>query len=140
MLSPMEDQEPGECLRCSLHSPAGRALHGTVRHENNVFRFEHRIRSLPRQDLPQVNRSLLSFTALLIRTDDARFALRGGPSKTLTQSERLQDGNLLIRLQSKPPGPSHLANHVNNPSTPALDHPPGIYPSLVSWLSHLRTP
>src|SRR2546425_5070852 len=96
MLSPMEDQEAGECLRCSFHSPAERALHGAVRHENNVFRFEHRIRSLPRQDLPQVNRSFLSFSALLIRTDDARFALRGGPSRSEEHTSELQSLAYLV--------------------------------------------
>src|SRR5207245_9917618 len=106
MLSPMEDQEAGECLRCSFHSPAERALHSAVRHENNVFRFEHRIRSLPRQDLPQVNRSLPSFTALLIRTDDALFAFRGGPSKTITQLRRLTVRGFPIRLQRQPSMPS----------------------------------
>src|SRR5882762_4996297 len=74
MFLPMENQEPGECLRGDFHSPAQRALRGAVRHENNVFRFEQGVWGFPRQDPSQVDRSLLSFTTLLICADDSRFA------------------------------------------------------------------
>src|ERR1700731_4390626 len=116
MLLPMENQQPGERLRGHFPSPAERGLRSTVRHENYVFRFEHRVWSFPRQDLSQVNRRLLPFTTLLIGADDSRFGLRSGTSEALAQGQHLQDGDLFIRFQSESARPSNLANHVNNPS------------------------
>src|SRR2546423_2132895 len=112
----MENEEPGQCLRCGFHSPAQCSLRSTVRHENYIFGFEQRVWGFPRQDLSQVNRRLLPLTTLLIGADDSRPGLRGGTSEALAQGQRLQNGNLFIRFQSESARPSNLANHVNNPS------------------------
>src|SRR3981081_447094 len=135
MFLPMENQEPGECLRRDFDSPAQRALHSAVWHENNVLRLGDRVGSLPRQDLSQVNRGFLSFTALLIGADDSRFALRRSASEALAQGQRLQDGNLLIRLQSESAGSSHLTDHVNNPGTSDLDDVARMNQGIVARIS-----
>src|SRR5712691_8166080 len=96
MFLPMENQQPGKGLRCHFRSPAERGLRSTVRHENYVFRFKHRVWSFARQDLSQINRRLLPLTTLLVGADDSRRALRGGTSETLAQGQRLQNGNLFI--------------------------------------------
>src|SRR5882762_1780900 len=138
MFLPMENQEPGECLRGDFHSPAQRALRGAVRHENNVFRFEQGVWGFPRQDPSQVDRSLLSFTTLLICADDSRFALRSSASEALTQSERLQDGNLLIRFQGESAGPSNLTDHVNNPGASDLDDVAGTNQGIAARIGRLE--
>src|SRR5437879_12297840 len=107
MFFSMENQDPGECLRCSFHSPAQRRLRSAVWHENDVFRLEHRVWSFPRQDLSQVNRRLLPLTTLLIGADDSRSGLRSGTSEALAQSQRLQNGNLFIRFQGESAGLSN---------------------------------
>src|SRR5437868_14647087 len=121
MFLPMENQQSGERLRGHFRSPAERGLGSTVRYENYVFRFEHRVGGFPREDLSQVNRRLPPFTTLLIGADDSRFGLRGGTSEALAQGQGLQDGNLFIRFQSESAGSSNLANHVNKPSAGDLD-------------------
>src|SRR5258708_202373 len=138
MFSPMENQEPGECLGCDFHSPAQRALRGTVGQENNVFGFEDWVWCFPRQDLSQVNRSLLSFTALLIRADDSRCALRSSASEALTQCQRLQDRNLLIRFQGESTGPSNLTDHVNNPGASDLDDVAGTNQGIATRIGRLE--
>src|SRR5207302_8269115 len=138
MLLSMKNKEPGECLRCGFHSPAQRGLRSTVRHENYVFRFEHRVWSFPRQDLSQVKRRLLPFTTLLIGADDSRSGLRSRTSEALAQGQRLQDGNPFIRFQSESARPSNLANHVNNPSASDLDDVAGMNQGVAAGISGLE--
>src|SRR6267143_4151668 len=138
MFLPMENQESGERLRSDFHSPAQGALRSAVRHENNVFRFEHRVGSFSRQDFPQINRSLLSFTTLLIRSDDPRLGLRSGSSKALAQGQRLQNGNLFVRFQREPAGPPNLANYVYDPGASNLDNVTGMNQGIAASISRLE--
>src|SRR5437016_9779918 len=138
MLLSMENQDPGECLRCSFHSPAQRRLRSAVWHENYVFRFEHRVWSFPRQDLSQVNRRLLALTTLLIGADNSRSGLRSGTSEALAQGQCLQDGNLFIRFQSKSARLSNLANYVNDPGASDLDDIPRMNQGIAVRICRLE--
>src|SRR5437764_15446476 len=109
----MENQQPGKHLRCRFYAPVQSGLRSTIGHENYVFRVEHRVRSFPRQDLSQVNRRLLPFTALLMGADDSRFGLRSCASEALAQGQRLQHGDPFIRFQSESARTSNLTDQVN---------------------------
>src|SRR5436853_369820 len=133
----MENEEPGQCLRCGFHSPAQCSLRSTVRHENYIFRFEHRVWGFPRQDLSQVNRRLLPLTTLLIGADDSRPGLRGGTSEALAQGQRLQNGNLFIRFQSESARPSERESTSSSVLLPRIWNTPGRLTAAITetgWL------
>src|SRR5207249_7543405 len=135
---PMENQQAGERLRGHFRSSAERGLRSAVRHENYVFRVEHRVRRFPRQDLSQVKRCLLPFTTLLVGADDSRFGLRSRTSEDLAQGQRLQDGNLFVRFQGESAWFSNLANHVNNPGAGNLDDVAGMNQGIAARISGLE--
>src|SRR5882724_8946987 len=138
MFLSMENQEPRECLCCGFDSAAKSGLRSAVRHENYVFRFEDRVWGFSRQDLSQVNRSLLSFTGLLIGADNSRSGLRSGTSEAFAQGQRLQYRNPFIRFQGESAGFSYLTDHVNNSGASDLDDVARMNQWVVVRISRLK--
>src|SRR2546423_6433694 len=138
MFLPMENQEPGERLRRDFRSPAQRALRCAVGHEHYLWGVKNGVWGFPRQDLSQVNGSLLSFPTLLIRADDSRFGLRSCAGEALTQCQRLQDGDPLIRFQGESSGPSNLANYVNDAGAGNLDDVAGMNQRIAARIIGLE--
>src|SRR5205814_8668377 len=107
----MENKQTGERLRCGFHSPGHGSLRSAVRYEDDVLWTEQGVRSLARQDFAQVDRSLLSFTTLLVCADNSRVALCSGGSESSAQSQGLKHGDFSIRFQDESAGFAYFTNH-----------------------------
>src|ERR1700740_2756673 len=125
---PVENQKCASWLCGPFDSTREDGFRGAIPHEDDIPRGQRRIRSLPREDLAEVNRRLRSRAAFLIAADNAHAALGGRPRKASTQGHSLQNRDLFIRFHCKSTGSFNRADHIYDSCASDLDD--------VSWIDH----